>query len=62
MEFFENLILNPSNVTFTALFIGLFVYTMRTNERREEHYRRTIEILTESLNDCEATKVKLTGL
>ena len=62
MEFFNNLILNPSNVTFTALFIGLFVYTMKTNEKREEHYRATIRILTESLNECESTKVKITGL
>ena len=62
MDFFETMLLNPSSVTFTALFIGLFVYVMRTNERREEHYRETIRILTESLNECESTKVKLTSL
>lgn len=62
MEFFNQMLVNPTNVTFTALFIGLFVYTMKTNERREEHYRETIRILTNSLNECEATKVKITGL
>jgi hypothetical protein len=62
MDYFEQLIMNPSSVTFTALFIGLFVYTMKTNEKREEHYRQTIAVLTESLNECESTKVKLNNL
>lgn len=62
MEFFNNLLINPESATFAVLFIGLFVYVMRTNEQREEHYRKTIDILTESLNDCESTKVKINGL
>ena len=62
MDFFDSLLTNPENITFTFLFIGLFVYVMRTNERRESHYRETIEILTKSLNECEATKVKLNNL
>ena len=62
MDFFDSLLTNPENITFTFLFIGLFVYVMRTNERRESHYRETIQVLTHSLNECEATKVKLTNL
>jgi hypothetical protein len=62
MAYFEQLLLNPSNITFTALFIGLFVYTMKTNEKREEHYRQTIQALTESLNECESMKLKLANL
>ena len=62
MTFFDQLLLNPSSITFTALFIGLFVYVMRTNERREEHYRETIKLLTESLNDCESAKLKFVTL
>jgi hypothetical protein len=62
VEFFEQMLLNPSSVTFTALFIGLFVYVMRTNEKREEHYRQTILTLTESLNECESVKAKLSSL
>lgn len=62
MGFFDQLLVNPSSITFTALFIGLFVYVMKTNEKREEHYRRTIELLTDSLNECEGTKAKITGL
>jgi hypothetical protein len=59
MDFFNNLLINPESATFAVLFIGLFVYVMRTNEQREKDYRDTIKILTQSLNDCEATKVKL---
>lgn len=59
MDFFNNLLTNPESVTFTVLFIGLFVYVMRTNEQREKDYRDTIKVLTQSLNDCESTKVKL---
>jgi hypothetical protein len=62
LEPFGNLLTNPENITFAVLFIGLFVYVMRTNERREDHYRKTIETLTDSLNDCEATKVKLSEM
>lgn len=62
VDFFDSLLTNPENITFTFLFIGLFVYVMRTNERRESHYRETIQVLTHSLNECEATKVKLTNL
>lgn len=62
MDFLEQLLTNPSSVTFTALFIGLFVYVMKTNEKREAHYRQTIEVLTTSLNECEAAKVKLSAL
>lgn len=62
LELFDSLIANPENITFTFLFIGLFVYVMRTNERRESHYRETIQLLTNSLNECEATKLKLTNI
>jgi hypothetical protein len=62
MDFLESLLTNPSSVTFTALFIGLFVYVMKTNEKRESHYRETIITLTASLNECEATKAKITSL
>jgi hypothetical protein len=62
LELFDSLIANPENITFTFLFIGLFVYVMRTNERRESHYRETIQVLTNSLNECESTKIKLTNL
>jgi hypothetical protein len=62
MEFFNEMLLNPSSITFTVLFVGLFVYVMKTNEQREEHYRKTIEVLTSSLNECESTKLKLIEL
>jgi hypothetical protein len=62
MDFFDMLLTNSQSVTFSALFIGLFVYVMKTNEKREEHYRQTIQALTESLNECESMKLKLANL
>jgi hypothetical protein len=56
MEFFEAMLLDPSSVTFTALFIGLFVYVMKTNEIREKHYRDTINTLTQQLMECKQEK------
>lgn len=43
----ENLIANPEQITFTVLFVGLLVYTMKTNDNREIQYRETIDRLTE---------------
>lgn len=59
MNWLNSLLADPSSVTFTALFIGLFVYVMKKNEAREEHYRTTIKTLSESLNECETAKIKL---
>jgi BhlA holin family len=55
MEFLESILLDPSSITFTVLFVGLFVYVMRQNENRESHYRETIETLSTQLKECQST-------
>jgi len=47
---------NPQGVTFTMLFVGLFVYTIKTNETREKNYRETITTLTDQLLKCHGAK------
>jgi hypothetical protein len=56
MDFFNSLLNNPQGVTFTMLFIGLFVYTIKTNETREKNYRQTIDTLTDQLLKCHEGK------
>lgn len=56
MDFFDTLLLNPQGITFTMLFIGLFVYVIKTNETREKNYRETIDTLTEQLLKCHEGK------
>jgi hypothetical protein len=56
MDFFNTLLSNPQGVTFSMLFIGLFVYVMKSNETREQHYRTTIEVLTKQLQECHSNK------
>ena len=56
MEFFNSLLNNPQGVTFTALFVGLFVYTIKMNDTREKNYRETIATLTDQLLKCHGAK------
>lgn len=56
MDWFSTLLNNPQGVTFTMLFIGLFVYVMKSNETREQHFRATIETLTRELQECHSSK------
>lgn len=46
---FEELIMNPEQITFAVLFVGLLIYVMKTNDQREKQYRDTINRLTSSL-------------
>jgi len=39
---FEEIIANFEQLTFGALFVAMLVYSMRTNERREQRYIETI--------------------
>lgn len=61
MSFWDTLLANPQGVTFTMLFIGLLVYTIKTNETREQHYRETIATLTQQLNDCHSVNKQIGG-
>ena len=38
-EAIEMMLANPEQITFTMLFVGLLIWTMRTNQEREKRYR-----------------------
>lgn len=55
-QFIENLLTNPKEISFAVLFVGLFVWVMKTNNGREIRYQETIQKLTEALGDVEIIK------
>lgn len=55
-QFIENLLTNPKEISFAVLFLGLFVWVMKTNNGREIRYQETIQKLTEALGDVEIIK------
>lgn len=56
MELIENMLANGTELTFSFLFIGLFVYMIKTNDAREQRYQETINTLTSALNGYEDLK------
>ena len=56
MEIVENLISNGTEITFSILFIALFIWNIRTNDERENRYQETISKLTSALNGYEDLK------
>lgn len=56
MELIENLLTNGTEITFSLLFIGLFIYMTKTNEKRELKYQETISTLTSALNGYQDLK------
>lgn len=56
MELIENLLVNGTELTFSVLFIGLFIYMTKTNEKREQKYQDTITMLTTALNGYQDLK------
>ena len=56
MELIENMLANGTELTFSILFIGLFVYMIKTNDGREQRYQETIRTLTTALNGYEDLK------
>lgn len=52
-QFVENLLANPNEISFAALFIGLLVWVMKQNNGREMRYQETIQKLTDALGDVE---------
>lgn len=55
-QFVENLLANPNEVSFAALFIGLLIWVMKQNNGRELRYQETIQKLTDALGDVEIIK------
>lgn len=56
VEIIENLLSNGTEITFSVLFIALFIWNIRTNDEREERYQDTISKLTSALNGYEDLK------
>lgn len=61
-QFIENLLTNPSEISFAALFVGLFVWVMKSNNGREQRYQETIQKLTEALGDVEIIKTMIENI
>jgi len=40
---FEQFMTNPEQITFPVLFVGLLIYSMKTNDNREKRYQETIQ-------------------
>lgn len=59
MEFIEQVITNGEGLTFSVLFVGLLLYVMKTNDKREADYRQTIKELTSVLNNFDDLKVDI---
>lgn len=59
---FEELLMNPEQITFAVLFVGLLIYVMRTNDQREKQYRDTIDRLTSSLVILEEIEEKVKNI
>ena len=56
MDILENFLSNGTEITFSVLFIGLFIWNIRTNDERERRYQETISKLTSALNGYEDLK------
>ena len=56
MEIIEATLTNGEQLTFSVLFVGMLLYVIKTNDKREENYRETIKELTTALNGFEDLK------
>lgn len=56
MELIESMLVNGTELTFSVLFVSLFVYMIKTNGEREQRYQETISALTLALNGYEDLK------
>ena len=62
MEIIESAVMNGDQITFSILFIGMLLYVIKTNDKREENYRDTIKELTTALNGFEDLKQSVTEI
>ena len=56
MELIEAALSSGDQLTFSVLFVGMLLYVIKTNDKREENYRDTIKELTTALNGFEDLK------
>lgn len=48
----EEIFQNMESVTFAGLFVGMLIYTMKTNDKREQRYQKTIDDNQEMVKDA----------
>ena len=48
----EEIFQNMESVTFAGLFVGMLIYTMKTNDKREQRYQKTIDGNQEMVKDA----------
>jgi len=48
----EEIFQNMESVTFAGLFLGMLIYTMKTNDKREQRYQKTIDDNQEMVKDA----------
>ena len=62
MELIQSALTNGEQITFSVLFIGMLLYVIKTNDKREENYRETIKELTTALNGFEDLKTAVSEI
>lgn len=55
-KLFTALAEHPEKISFSILFTGLLIYTMRVNGIRENRYQNTIDKLTDALKELDIVK------
>lgn len=58
-ELLEMVISHAKEISFTILFLFLFLYTLKTNSDRENRYIGTIDKLTEALKELDIVKTMI---
>ena len=62
MEIIEAALTNGEQLTVSVLFVGMLLYVIKTNDKREENYRDTIKELTTALNGFEDLKTAVSEI
>jgi len=57
LKLFEEILANSEQLTFGVLFVGILVYSFKTNEKREERYQHLIKENQEMTRDL-ATRMR----
>ena len=62
MLIIEKMLANGDSIAFSTLFIGLLLWVIASNDKRETKYQETISKLADSLNDFADLKVAITDI
>lgn len=62
MLIIEQMLANGDSIAFSTLFIGLLLWVISSNDKRETKYQETITKLADSLNDFADLKVAITDI